>query len=177
MRARTGFGLGVLAAMAAGGAVGAAVVWGGLFDVRASTPHPPGFAWATHRAMISSMTGDAAGVAAPARFSPAQVLAGLRDYDANCAACHGGPGVARAAWVEGMNPPPPYLLDAAREWSPSELYVIVGQGVKMTGMPAWTFRRTDAQLWDIVAFLEALPKMSPADYQRLRKSPASPAPP
>jgi mono/diheme cytochrome c family protein len=163
----------VLAALAVAGATGAAIVWGGLFDVRASTPHSPAFAWATHRAMISFMARDAVGVAAPARFSQAQVLAGLQDYDANCAACHGGPGVGRAQWVEGMNPPPPYLLDAARQWTPSELYLIVGQGVKMTGMPAWTFRRTDAQLWDIVAFLEALPKMSPADYQRLRRSPAS----
>ena len=170
MKARTAFGLGALTVLAAAGVVGAGVVWGGLFDARASTPHMPGFGWATHRAMISSMARGAAGVTAPARFSQAKVLAGFADYDASCAVCHGGPGVARAPWVEGMNPPPPYLIDAARHWRPEELYLIVGQGVKMTGMPAWTFRRTDAQLWDIVAFLEALPKTSPAEYQRLRQS-------
>ncbi|HEX3700352.1 MAG TPA: cytochrome c [Phenylobacterium sp.] len=169
--------LGWLGGLATAAAIGLAVVFGGLFDARASTPHLPTVAWAAHTAMIRYVRNAAGDVTPPARFSQAQVLAGSRDYDAHCAVCHGGPAVARAAWVEGMNPPPPYLLDAARQWTPAELFVISGQGVKMTGMPAWTFHRTDAQLWDLVAFLEALPRVTPADYQRLRQTQAVPPAP
>jgi mono/diheme cytochrome c family protein len=157
----------------AGGAL--TIIYGGLFDAAASTPHLPIVAWATHTAMKSSVRARAQPIQAPSGFTQAQVLAGLRDYDQHCAACHGGPAVARAGWAAAMTPTPPYLLDAARRWTPAELDWIVANGVKMTAMPAWGEVRSDAQVWDLVAFLEALPSLSPADYARLRATtPAGP---
>jgi hypothetical protein len=38
----------------------------------------------------------------------------------------------------------------------------------MTALPAWGEVRTDGQLWDLVAFLEALPYLTAADYARMR---------
>lgn len=78
--------------------------------------------------------------------------------------------------MEGLEPTPPYLLDVTDRWSPAELKVIVSEGVKMTAMPAWKFRRSEGQLWDLVAFLEALPQMSSADYLRLRQTARAEAP-
>jgi hypothetical protein len=40
--------------------------------------------------------------------------------------------------------------------------------VKMTAMPAWSAVRTDAEVWDLVAFLETLPYISPPTYARMR---------
>jgi len=153
------------------------VIEGGLFDATASHPHNPIVAVVTHTAMVRSVQMSAAPIHAPARFTPAQIQAGLRDYDGACAGCHGAPGAARAAFADGMTPSPPYLGDAPRHWRSRELFWIVGQGVKMTAMPAWTFSRTDQQLWDIVAYLEAAPYLSPRDYARMRVSaaPARPA--
>jgi hypothetical protein len=91
--------------------------------------------------------------------------------------CHGGPGVERGKWVDGMTPTPPYLLDAARVWSRRDLYWIVGNGVKMTGMPAWRATRPDAEVWDVVGFLEVLPCLSASDYRRLRQSGGKPPTP
>ena len=158
---------GVCALIAMG--IGALVVIeGGLFNATASTPHNPIVAVAAHTAFIRSVQVKAAGVAAPAQFTPAEVRAGFRDYDVSCAVCHGAPGIAQARWVSGMTPPPPYLEDSARRWRPRELYWIVGQGAKMTAMPAWAEVRSKGQVWDLVAFLEALPYLTPADYQRMR---------
>ena len=39
----------------------------------------------------------------------------------------------------------------------------------MTGMPAWGTTHTDAQLWDLVAFMERLPALSAEDYRQLAK--------
>jgi mono/diheme cytochrome c family protein len=36
----------------------------------------------------------------------------------------------------------------------------------MTGMPAWEFRLTEEALWDVVAFVMASSRWSPADYAR-----------
>jgi len=37
----------------------------------------------------------------------------------------------------------------------------------MTGMPAWGPSHKDEELWNIVAFVKALPTMSGSDYQVL----------
>jgi len=159
---------GVAAGLAAMGVGALVVIEGGLFDATASTPHNPIVALATHTAFIRSVPVRAARIQAPARFTPAQMQAGLADYDASCSACHGAPGLSRAYWANAMTPSPPYLSDAARRWRPRELYWIVGQGAKMTAMPAWAESRSDAQLWNLVAFLEAMPLLNPEDYARMR---------
>jgi hypothetical protein len=40
----------------------------------------------------------------------------------------------------------------------------------MTGMPAWGVTHSDEQLWDVVAFLQKLPELTPDQYQSLVKS-------
>lgn len=168
------FVAGVAVAVAAFAVVGLLIVQLGLFDARASTPHSVWFAWATHTTMINRSKRGAAKLTPPPHFTADEVMAGFLLYDRDCAMCHGGPGFSRARFVEGMNPPPPYLLDIAHKWSPARLYWVVGNGVKMTGMPAWNTTYTRGEVWDAVAFLEALPNLSAADYQRLKKR-AAPA--
>jgi mono/diheme cytochrome c family protein len=170
-----GFAAGFALAGVTAGAVGLAVVEFGLFDTSASTPHSPIIAWATHTTMIHATQNRARDVAVPARFTPQQVLAGFRLYDADCVSCHGGPGIDRRPFASGMTPSPPYLLDAPRHWSKAELYVVVGGGVKMTGMPAWSVTMPKDAVWDVVAFLEVLPYLSATDYARLRAQ--TPPPP
>lgn len=151
------------------GVVGALVlIYSGLYDTTASTPHVPPVAWAAHTTMRYSTRRRAAAVNAPDHFTAAQVQTGLQEYDEHCVACHGGPATSRAPFAAAMTPTPPYLLDAARKWSPAELYWIVDHGVKMTAMPAWGETEPQDHIWDIVAFLEAMPKMAPADYLRLK---------
>jgi len=75
-----------------------------------------------------------------------------------------------------MNPSPPYLLDQSRRWTPNQLFWIVRNGVKMTGMPAWGLTQSDAEVWNLVAFLEAMPDLAPADYQKMRTELPPPAP-
>ena len=144
------------------------MVLGGAFDTTASTPHPPVIAWATHQTMINAVRRAAADLPPPPPFAAADVKAGARLYAANCAVCHGGPGVARAAWTGGMTPAPPYLLDAGRQFTRNELYWIVRHGVKMTGMPAWEQTLSQQDVWRVVAFLGALPQMSASDYVRVQ---------
>jgi Cytochrome C oxidase, cbb3-type, subunit III len=65
-----------------------------------------------------------------------------------------------------MYPKPPTLTEAAKKWTPSELFWIVKHGIKMSGMPSWA-DHSDDDLWNAVAFLEKLPGMSEADYEKL----------
>lgn len=171
---------GKLAPMALGAALagglaalaGGIVVFAGLFDVRATTEHSRPVAWAIHRTMIATVRRGARDLPPPPPVTPARIQTGAAVYQAHCAMCHGGPGTARAGWVAGLNPSPPYLVDAARQWTPRELTWIVANGVKMTAMPAWRLSLNPRKIDDAVIFLRALPDLKAADYARITSPPS-----
>ena len=129
----------------------------GIYNVAASSPHTKFTTWLTQETMIHSVRSRAKGITAPASATAGQVRRGFCQYETHCVACHGAPGIARETWVSGMEPAPPYLLDATHRFKPRELFWIAKNGIKMTGMPSWRNSMSDGELWDVVAFLEAGP--------------------
>jgi mono/diheme cytochrome c family protein len=157
--------------------IGAAIMIGfGLYDVSATTPHMPWFGWLVHRTMIRSVKVRATEMA-PRSFTQAQLTRGFQLYESHCAVCHGGPGISRARWVDGLTPTPPYLLGAARQWSPSQLHFIIANGVKMTAMPGWKLTLSGQDIWSLVAFTQGLRGMSQRTYLRMRAAQTKPKPP
>lgn len=174
-RAIAGFAAGVAATVVLFSAAAGALFLGG-FDTSASVPHIRAVGWAAHATMQHSVALRARRIHPPAAFSASDVAAGARLYNQNCIACHGGPGVPRAAWVSAMIPTPPYLVDAPRRWSRAELFEIVDHGVKMTAMPAWGLRYSQRDVWSLVAYLESLPRIPPRTFQEAMLGSHRPAP-
>jgi mono/diheme cytochrome c family protein len=152
--------------LAGGGAL--LFIKSGIYNVGASSPHTRLTEWATHETMIHSVRRHAAGIAAPRRFTARQAVAGFCTYETHCVACHGAAGIARERWVSGMEPAPPYLLDATQRFTAAELFWIARNGIKMTGMPAWRDSLSDRQIWDLVGFLEASRQLPPQAYAQWR---------
>lgn len=167
-----GFLLGWLAGLGTAAALGAAaaalILFAGLYDTGASRQHAAPVAWAFHSTMIHSTRRRAAPPDGAFAIDGAMVLDGARTYERYCISCHGGPGIARARWASAMLPTPPFLIDAPRRWSRGELRVLVRDGVKMTAMPAWGEVLTDRDIRNLVAFLEATPRLTPDQFARLR---------
>ena len=70
-----------------------------------------------------------------------------------------------------MSPPPPRLdRGDAAELDPAERFWVIRHGIRMTGMPAWGRTHSDAEIWDLVAFLQRLPQMDGDTYRRLADS-------
>jgi mono/diheme cytochrome c family protein len=42
---------------------------------------------------------------------------------------------------------------------------VIKHGIKMSAMPAWGASHDDATIWSMVAFLQKLPDLSPAQYK------------
>jgi mono/diheme cytochrome c family protein len=101
---------------------------------------------------------------------------GFGHYENVCAGCHGGPGIERSEIGKGLNPQAPDLADAVPAWSPSHLFWIVKNGLKMTGMPSFGKTHDDNQIWSIVAFIEQLPGMSHEQYQEMKQQAEPPLP-
>ena len=66
-----------------------------------------------------------------------------------------------------MLPQPPALDHLADEWAPNEIFWIVQNGQKYTGMPHWIAPEREEEVWSVVALLGALETMEPADYEVL----------
>lgn len=91
---------------------------------------------------------------------------GLALYREHCVQCHGAPGVAPAPFALGLVPVPANLALKARENAPAQVYWVIRYGLKMTAMPAWEFRLSEADLWAVTAFIGELARLSPDDYRR-----------
>lgn len=83
--------------------------------------------------------------------------------------CHAAPGRSVPPMAKGLNPEAPTLVEEAEEMSAAELFWVTRNGIRFTGMPAWTASLNDAQIWDVVAFMKTLPEMKSADYDALER--------
>jgi mono/diheme cytochrome c family protein len=160
------------AALAAAGIV----VAGGLYNVAATSQHLQPVHTLLETTMHQSVRWRARGITPPPLDGPAQQLRGAALFREHCVVCHGAPGVAQSAIGKSMQPVPGPLVDALQRWRPNELYWITSHGIKMSGMPAWQFHLDEQALWDVVAFVQALPTLSPQAYAQITRD-AGAAPP
>lgn len=102
-------------------------------------------------------------------WSESQLREGFKEFDGMCIVCHGAPGKERSDIGKGLRPQPPNLAEVAQGWTSGQLFWIIKNGVKMTGMPAFGVTHDDKQLWSIVGFVRRLPRTSAQEYEMLEK--------
>jgi mono/diheme cytochrome c family protein len=121
-------------------------------------------------ALNRSIARRAPKVSNPLARSPAAVAAGLALFRTHCVDCHGAPGVDPTEGGASLNPPAPGLtLARVQARSDGELQWIVSNGIRMTGMPAFGASRSKEEVWQLVAALRRLPKLSADERRGLAK--------
>jgi mono/diheme cytochrome c family protein len=110
--------------------------------------HPSGGAHLSHAAALRN----------PVVASAASIAAGKIQYEKQCAGCHGDSGKGDGAMGEELNPKPADLTDA--EWkhgsTDGEIFTVIHDGVKTTGMKPFARKMTTHQMWDLVNYLRSL---------------------
>jgi mono/diheme cytochrome c family protein len=157
-------GLAVLALIA-----GVVVMFSGVVNIAATNPHNPMTAFVLSTTMDNSVRYHAKGITAPPLDDPQMVMEGFRHYREMCVGCHLAPGIRSTEIRKGLMPKPPKLQEAVEEWKPNELFWVIKNGVRMTGMPAWGPTHSDRKIWAMVAFLEKLPHMTVEQYKEMDK--------
>lgn len=150
------------------GLSGASLFYAGVYDISATDQHLAPTYWLLDTGMRRSVRQRAGEVAVPELGAPDDIRRGLALYRQHCAQCHGAPGVAPEPFALGMTPTPANLSHTAREWPAADVFWVVKEGVKMTGMPAWKYRLADEDIWAIVSFMRELPKLSPDEYRAMK---------
>jgi mono/diheme cytochrome c family protein len=94
---------------------------------------------------------------------------GLQHFAKYCAMCHGNNGSNEKTPIgHGLFPKPPDLREApTQQLTDGELFYIIENGVRFTGMPAFgtgtPSEAGDRQVWQLVTFIRHLPTITPAE--------------
>jgi mono/diheme cytochrome c family protein len=159
MKVLVGFIL-CLIMLAIGGVI---YIYSGTYDVSALNRDEGVTRWILETTMDNSVKRHAKTIEIPSLDDSTMILRGYAHYSRMCG-CHGSPGRESN---RAYNPEPPELYKTASEWEPNELFWIVKNGIKMTGMPSFAKRSSDEEIWDMVAFLRILPKVTPEQYKAM----------
>jgi mono/diheme cytochrome c family protein len=125
----------------------------GIFNISAA--RKPGFLdWWGDTNWHGSLVWRAPEAAIPATADSAK---GMGHFLSTCAHCHGLPNGARSEWAHHMQPMPPKLWEKPTQaMSDGELFRVIDQGVRMTGMPAFGAIHAEQDIWNMVAFVRQL---------------------
>jgi mono/diheme cytochrome c family protein len=166
----------ITASLVAGALVASAsaFIYAGIFNVAADAPHSALTYTIMEAVRSRSIATRAKDVQPPPLEDPALIATGAEHYAAMCSDCHLAPDKTNDSEIRaGLYPKPPDLTKH-RHASPAEAFWVIKHGIKMSGMPAWGMTHDDSSIWGLVAFLQKLPELTPAQYQALAQTQGKP---
>lgn len=162
-----------------------AAISGGLIYIRTQTNGFSARARPTTFETIAARTARNLSVSAAVRDrqnpvpASAQVLkAGLEHWADHCALCHANDGSGNTEMGRLMYPPAPDMRGPeTQRLSDGELFYIIENGIRLTGMPAWGSGSAKDQqdTWKLVRFIRHLPALTAVELEQMKEfNPRSP---
>jgi mono/diheme cytochrome c family protein len=146
-------------------------VGSGRYNVAAIEPHWNVTTWLMVEIRDRSIAFHSKGIQPPALKNMELVPKGFTEYHAMCRLCHGAPGESLLEFAQGLSPKAPILAShAVQARGDHELYWIVKNGIKMTGMPAFGPTHDEEEVWSIISFLRQLGNLTPEKYEAMLKA-------
>ncbi|MGH9779509.1 MAG: c-type cytochrome [Candidatus Acidiferrales bacterium] len=88
----------------------------------------------------------------------------------HCATCHALDGSGQTSIGQNLYPKAPDMRAAATQaLTDGELYSIIENGIRFTGMPAWGTEHSAEDDWQLVMLIRRLPKLSPEELKEMEK--------
>lgn len=98
------------------------------------------------------------------RDAKASVENGGTHYGLDCSLCHGMDGRAQAPLGRWIYPRPADLTSKeVQSYSDEELFWIIQNGIRFTGMPAFGKVESPDHIWDMVNYVRTLPSKLPTE--------------
>ena len=88
----------------------------------------------------------------------------------HCSVCHGSTGRGDTLYGRNLYPKVPDLTQAdTQQLTDGELFYIISNGVRFTGMPAFGGEDSPESIWALVSFIRRLPKLTPEEIKQLQE--------
>lgn len=130
------------------------------------------------KARHMALPGAARALTNPVAASEENLRDARMHFADHCAICHGNDGSCDTMMGSGLYPKPPDLrLAETQKLTDGELFWIIENGVRFTGMPAFSNpHSTPEDSWKLVHFIRHLPQLTPEERLEMeRNNPKSPA--
>jgi mono/diheme cytochrome c family protein len=102
--------------------------------------------------------------------SPELLQESAQHFADHCATCHGNDGGGNTEKGRNLYPPAPDMrLAATQQLSDGELYYIIHNGIRWSGMPAWGMDSNDQDSWKLVLFIRHLPNLTAAEIRSMER--------
>lgn len=127
-------------------------------------------AWAARKARHWSTPADLRGEKNPLPLTPGVLAEARAHWADHCASCHGNDGRGQTALGKKMYPRAPDMtLPATRSLSDGELFSIIENGIRLTGMPGWGDGTAESAYgsWGLVHFVRHLPELTPDEIAEM----------
>lgn len=114
----------------------------------------------------------------PVEYSAEVIADGRAHFADHCATCHANDGSGRTAIGQGLWPKAPDMRQPpTQNLSDGELFWIIENGIRFTGMPAWSTGAQEGETasWHLVHFIRRLPKLTPEELEEMES--LNPKPP
>lgn len=137
-------------------------------------------AWVATTVRRMAIPADAKGLKNPLSATKANVADGMAHWADHCAACHANNGTGNTTIGSNLYPKSPDMrLSRTQELTDGELYYIIQNGVRLTGMPAWGSTgdgNHSEDSWRLVLFIRHLPQLTHEEETQMEgMNPKSPA--
>jgi mono/diheme cytochrome c family protein len=118
------------------------------------------------------------GLTNPVPATPEVIAEGRDHFADHCAVCHGNDGSGDTEMGRGLYPRAPDMrLPATQKLTDAELFYIIENGVRLTGMPGWSTgtKEGETSSWHLVHFIRHLPKLTDEEVEHMESlNPKSP---
>jgi mono/diheme cytochrome c family protein len=114
----------------------------------------------------------------PVEYSAEVIADGRAHFADHCATCHANDGSGKTAIGQGLWPKAPDMRQApTQNLTDGELFWIIENGIRFTGMAAWSTGTKDGETasWHLVHFIRRLPKLTPEELEAMES--LNPKPP
>src|SRR5262249_5222973 len=104
----------------------------------------------------------------PLAATPLNVAEGRDHFADHCAVCHGNNGSGKTEMGRNMYPPAPDMRETeTQRLSDGELFYIIKNGIRFTGMPGWGGE--DEDNWKLVLFIRQLPQLAEKELELMKE--------
>ena len=110
----------------------------------------------------------------PLQPTDANLMAGMKTYQSNCASCHGDIQHSHAAFGDAFSPRAPQLVEDAPDMPENQNFYIIQHGIRLSGMPAWKRALNGQEIWQVTTFLSHTGKLPPQVAAEWKKSASTP---
>jgi len=107
----------------------------------------------------------------PLTATPQSLRDGRLHFADHCSVCHGNDGSGVTMFGIGLYPKPPDMRTAeTQKLSDGELFWIIENGVRFTGMPAFSGHgNAEEDSWRLVHFIRHLPRLTPEEMAEMER--------